>query len=183
MPCAPTRSAATDELRIPRLCPIRDPAPQDDADTDQAPGPPAQRDGSVHGGGVGMAWTGDSGCAGLSYGGYDSDYGSVAEDTVRLKMRQERFGATGKIEDLDGPFKSLEVRLRLHRLQASRKWTMASRAPSSRITATKRGSRRSTAILGPLRGTLGSCRSARRDFPRWATKPGADDEYGFVRPV
>ncbi|MFC4278231.1 TonB-dependent receptor [Achromobacter aloeverae] len=66
-------------------------------------------DGSVHGGGVGMSWTGDSAYAGLSYSGYDSDYGSVAEDSVRLKMRQQRFGASGEVRDLDGFFRSLKA--------------------------------------------------------------------------
>lgn len=98
----------TDELRIPGYA--RSPAlrAQDDPDTDEPRGRLPNSDGSVHGGGVGMAWTGASGYAGLSYSGYDSDYGSVAEDTVRLKMRQERFGATGQLDDLDGPFKSLK---------------------------------------------------------------------------
>ncbi|OZI60961.1 TonB-dependent receptor [Bordetella genomosp. 11] len=97
----------TDELRIPGFARSAALRAQDDPGTDEPRGRLPNSDGSVHGGGLGLAWTGDSGYAGLSYSGYDSDYGSVAEDTVRLKMRQERFGATGKIEDLDGPFKSV----------------------------------------------------------------------------
>ncbi|WP_082988234.1 TonB-dependent receptor [Bordetella bronchialis] len=98
----------TDDLRIPGYA--RTPAlrAQDGPDADEAHGRLPNSDGSVHGGGVGMSWTGDSGYAGISYSGYDSDYGSVAEDSVRLKMHQERFGATSKIDDLDGPFKSLK---------------------------------------------------------------------------
>jgi iron complex outermembrane receptor protein len=101
-----TRS--TDTLRIPGYA--RSPAlrAQDGPDVDEPRGHLPNSDGSVHGGGVGMAWTGDSGYAGISYSGYDSDYGSVAEDSVRLKMRQERFGATSELRDLEGPFKSLK---------------------------------------------------------------------------
>ncbi|ALM86864.1 TonB-dependent receptor [Bordetella sp. N] len=102
-----TRS--THELRIPGYAQSGNVRGQDD-DGDNGPrGRLPNSDGRVHGGGVGMAWTGDSGYAGISYSGYDSDYGSVAEDSVRLKMRQQRFGATGEVRDLDGFFTSLKA--------------------------------------------------------------------------
>jgi iron complex outermembrane receptor protein len=99
---------STDDLRIPGYARSSALRAQDGPDVDEPRDHLPNSDGSVHGGGVGMSWTGDSGYAGISYSGYDSDYGSVAEDTVRLKMHQERFGATGKIDDLEGPFKSLK---------------------------------------------------------------------------
>ncbi|OWT80042.1 MULTISPECIES: TonB-dependent receptor [unclassified Achromobacter] len=102
-----TRS--THELRIPGYADSGNVRGQND-DGDNGPRDHLPNsDGRVHGGGVGMSWTGDSGYAGLSYSGYDSDYGSVAEDSVRLKMRQERFGASGEIRDLDGFFKSIKA--------------------------------------------------------------------------
>jgi iron complex outermembrane receptor protein len=99
---------SADTLRIPGFARSSDLRAQDAPGTEEPRGHLPNSDGSVHGGGLGMAWTGDSGYAGISYSGYDSDYGSVAEDTVRLKMHRERFGATGKLDDLQGPFKSLK---------------------------------------------------------------------------
>ncbi|OZI34947.1 TonB-dependent receptor [Bordetella genomosp. 10] len=99
---------ATHELRIPGYADSGNIRGQDDdgnGPRDHLP----NSDGRVHGGGVGMSWTGDSGYAGISYSGYNSDYGSVAEDTVRLKMHQERFGASGEIRDLDGFFTKLKA--------------------------------------------------------------------------
>jgi iron complex outermembrane receptor protein len=98
----------THDLRIPGFAHSSAQRALDGPDADEPRDHLPNSDGTVHGGGVGMSWTGDSGYAGISYSGYDSDYGSVAEDSVRLKMRQERFGATARIDDLDGPFKSLK---------------------------------------------------------------------------
>ncbi len=99
----------TRELRIPGYAWSGNLRGQDE-DGDNGPrGRLPNSDGRVHGGGVGMSWTGDSGYAGLSYSGYDSDYGSVAEDSVRLKMRQQRLGFSGEIRDLDGFFKSVKT--------------------------------------------------------------------------
>ncbi|AOB33729.1 TonB-dependent receptor [Bordetella sp. H567] len=144
----------TDALRIPGYARSANLREQDDPDTDQPRGHLPNSDGSVHGGGVGMAWTGDSGYAGLSYSGYDSDYGSVAEDTVRLKMRQERFGATARIDDLDGPFKSLKFDLaytdyRHREVDDGVTGTLfKNHGYEARVEAQHRD-------MGPLRGTLG----------------------------
>ncbi|MFX5611325.1 TonB-dependent receptor, partial [Acinetobacter baumannii] len=41
--------------------------------------------------------------------GYDSNYGSPAEDDVRLKMQQDRYAFASEIRDLEGPFTSLKL--------------------------------------------------------------------------
>ncbi|WP_343587978.1 TonB-dependent receptor plug domain-containing protein, partial [Pseudomonas sp.] len=46
-------------------------------------------DGRQDGGAVGGSYHWEHGYAGLSYSGYDSNYGSPAEDDVRLKMQQD----------------------------------------------------------------------------------------------
>ncbi|RCI75985.1 TonB-dependent receptor [Pseudomonas aeruginosa] len=51
----------------------------------------------------------EHGYAGLSYSGYDSNYGSPAEDDVRLKMQQDRYAFASEIRDLEGPFTSLKL--------------------------------------------------------------------------
>ncbi|WP_084025630.1 TonB-dependent receptor [Bordetella flabilis] len=147
-----TRS--TDTLRIPGYARSSSLRAQDEPGTDEPRDHLPNSDGSVHGGGIGMAWTGDSGYAGLSYSGYDSDYGSVAEDSVRLKMRQERFGATGQIRDLEGPFKSLKFDFAYtdyrHREvdDGITGTTFKNRGYEARIEAQHRD-------LGPVHGALG----------------------------
>ncbi|SHH80198.1 iron complex outermembrane recepter protein [Pollutimonas bauzanensis] len=98
----------TSELRIPGYARSTQQRSVDAPDDEQPRRRLPNSDGRTDGGAVGMSWTGDSGYAGLSYSGYDSDYGSVAEDSVRIKMRQERFGLAGEIRDLEGPFKSIK---------------------------------------------------------------------------
>ena len=66
-------------------------------------------DGRQDGGAVGGAYHWDHGYAGLSYSGYDSNYGSVAESGVRLDMKQDHYGFASELRDLDGPFSSVKV--------------------------------------------------------------------------
>ncbi len=66
-------------------------------------------DGRQDGGAVGGSYHWEHGYAGLSYSGYDSNYGSPAEDDVRLKMQQDRYAFASEIRDLDGPFSSLKL--------------------------------------------------------------------------
>lgn len=101
----------TDELRIPdyaRSGPLR---ANDAADADQPRNRLPNSDGQDSGGALGISLTGDHGYGGISYSGYDSDYGSVAEQGVRIKMRSQRLGLAGELRDLDGVFKSVKVGL------------------------------------------------------------------------
>jgi iron complex outermembrane receptor protein len=97
----------TGQLRIPGYAhTARQRELDGESDADAARHSLPNSDGRDSGGAVGMAWTGESGYAGLSYSGYNADYGSVAEEGVRIKMHSERFGAAGEIRDLSGPFQS-----------------------------------------------------------------------------
>lgn len=78
-------------------------------DADSPRGRLPNSDGQANGGAIGMSWTGEHGYGGLSYSGYDANYGSVAETDVRIKMHQERFGLAGELRDLDGWFSSVKV--------------------------------------------------------------------------
>ena len=57
--------------------------------------------------GVGGAYIGDKGFAGLSYKETDSEYGVVAEDSVFIKLNQERWDARGEYRFDRGPFSAL----------------------------------------------------------------------------
>ena len=69
----------------------------------------ANSDGRQDGGAVGGSYTWDHGYAGLSYSKYDSNYGSPAEDAVRLRMQQDHYAFASQIRDLEGPFSSVKL--------------------------------------------------------------------------
>lgn len=66
-------------------------------------------DGRQDGGAVGGAYHWDHGYVGLSYDEYDSNYGSPAEDDVRIDMEQRHSALASEIRDLEGPFSSLKL--------------------------------------------------------------------------
>jgi iron complex outermembrane receptor protein len=66
-------------------------------------------DGRQDSGAIGGSYHWDHGYAGLSYSGYDGNYGSPAEDDVRLKMQQDRYAFASEIRDLEGPFSSVKL--------------------------------------------------------------------------
>lgn len=66
-------------------------------------------DGRQDGGAVGGSYTWDHGYAGLSYSNYDSNYGSPAEDAVRIRMQQDHYAFASQIRDLEGPFSSVKL--------------------------------------------------------------------------
>jgi len=66
-------------------------------------------DGRQDGGAVGGSYTWDHGYAGLSYSRYDGNYGSAAEQDVRIRMQQDHYGFASQIRDLDGPFTSVKL--------------------------------------------------------------------------
>jgi iron complex outermembrane receptor protein len=99
---------STDELHIPGYARSAQQRAIDSPDTPQPYGRLPNSDGRDSGGALGMSWTDAHGYAGLSYSGYDSNYGSVAETDVRLRMHQERVGFAAERRDLDGPFQSVK---------------------------------------------------------------------------
>ncbi|MFO8212157.1 TonB-dependent receptor, partial [Pseudomonas aeruginosa] len=66
-------------------------------------------DGRQDSGAIGGSYHWDHGYAGLSYSGYDGNYGSPAEEDVRLKMQQDRYAFASEIRDLEGPFSSVKL--------------------------------------------------------------------------
>uniref|UniRef100_E1TFY3 TonB-dependent receptor n=1 Tax=Burkholderia sp. (strain CCGE1003) TaxID=640512 RepID=E1TFY3_BURSG len=80
----------------------------DGPDADEAYGSLPNSDGRWHGGALGGAYTWADGYAGLSYNGYEANYGSVAEDDVRLRMRQDHVAFASEVRNLRGPFSQLK---------------------------------------------------------------------------
>ncbi|MET0613713.1 MAG: TonB-dependent receptor [Pseudomonas caspiana] len=66
-------------------------------------------DGRQDGGAVGGSYTWDDGYAGVSYSNYDSNYGSPAEEDVRIRMEQEHYAFASEIRNLSGPFSSVKL--------------------------------------------------------------------------
>lgn len=66
-------------------------------------------DGRQDSGAIGGSYHWDHGYAGLSYSGYDGNYGSPVEEDVRLKMQQDRYAFASEIRDLEGPFSSVKL--------------------------------------------------------------------------
>ncbi|KWR75399.1 TonB-dependent receptor [Cupriavidus sp. IDO] len=62
------------------------------------PNTSAQQDG----GSLGGSYTWADGFVGANYSAYRNEYGTPAEDNVRLKMRQDRFALEGEARDLNG---------------------------------------------------------------------------------
>lgn len=66
-------------------------------------------DGRQDGGAAGTSYTWDDGYAGFSYSNFDSNYGSPAEDDVRIRMEQEHYAFASEIRNLAGPFSSVKI--------------------------------------------------------------------------
>jgi Outer membrane receptor proteins, mostly Fe transport len=65
--------------------------------------------GRQDGGAVGGSYTWEDGYAGLSYSTYDANYGSPAEQDVRIRMKQDHYAFASEIRNLQGPFSSLKI--------------------------------------------------------------------------
>lgn len=57
--------------------------------------------------GVGGSYIGDKGFAGVSYKNTDSEYGTVSEESVVIKLNQKRWDARGEYRFDSGPFSAL----------------------------------------------------------------------------
>ncbi len=66
-------------------------------------------DGRQDGGAVGGSYTWDDGYAGLSYSNFDSNYGSPAEQDVRIRMKQDHYAFASEIRNLSGPFSTVKL--------------------------------------------------------------------------
>ena len=95
------------DLKIPGEARSRH-APQSD-DDDNKKGRLGNSSGRQDGGAVGGSYTWDDGYAGLSYSTYDANYGSPAEQDVRIRMKQDHYAFASEIRNLQGPFSSLKL--------------------------------------------------------------------------
>jgi iron complex outermembrane receptor protein len=98
----------TSDERIPGYARSAAQRAQDDADTAQPYGKLPNSDGRWSGGAVGGSYTWADGYAGLSYNGFQSDYGSVAEDTVRLRMHQDHVAFASEVRNMSGPIERVK---------------------------------------------------------------------------
>lgn len=98
----------TSALRIPGYAHSARQRALDGPDADEAYGSIPNSDGRWHGGAVGGSWTWADGYAGLSYNGYEANYGSVAEEDVRLRMHQDHIAFASEVRNVPGPFTQLK---------------------------------------------------------------------------
>jgi iron complex outermembrane receptor protein len=94
------------DLRIPGYARTADQRAQDAGDDKKHR--LGNSDGRQDGGAVGGAYTWDDGYAGLSYSNYDSNYGSPAEQDVRIRMKQDHYAFASELRNLSGPFSSVK---------------------------------------------------------------------------
>ncbi|VVD86888.1 putative TonB-dependent receptor [Pandoraea morbifera] len=92
------------DLRIPGFAHSIQRRALDGEEAPQASGTLPNSNGQVSGAAAGASWTWADGYAGLSYSGYDSDYGTVAEEDTRIRLRQQRLALASEVRNLSGPF-------------------------------------------------------------------------------
>lgn len=96
------------DLKIPGYARTADERARDPQDNDKKHRL-GNSDGRQDGGAVGGSYTWDDGYAGLSYSNYDSNYGSPAEQGVRIRMKQDHYAFASEIRNLSGPFSSVKL--------------------------------------------------------------------------
>jgi iron complex outermembrane recepter protein len=99
----------TDDLKIPdyaRSARLR----AQDVQPDEARGRLPNSNGRSDGGAVGASLHFDRGYAGLSYSTYASDYGTVAEESVRIHMKSERVDFAGELRDIGSFIDKVKLR-------------------------------------------------------------------------
>ncbi|UXY13630.1 TonB-dependent receptor [Chitiniphilus purpureus] len=82
-----------------------------EAHADPAQGTLPNSDSRAWGGAVGLARTWEDGHLGVSVGSYRSNYGSIAEEAVRLKLKQDRLALSFAKDGLAGPLTRLQADL------------------------------------------------------------------------
>lgn len=100
----------TDDLGIPgyaRSARLRATDPQMNEARDHLPNSSSQSDGAA----LGASWTFRDGYLGASFSNYNSDYGTVAEEGVRIALKSERADIAGEVRELDGFFTKLKTRI------------------------------------------------------------------------
>jgi iron complex outermembrane receptor protein len=80
-------------------------------DSSHGKGSLTNSDSSTYGGAIGASMIFDRGYAGFSYSNHNTNYGSPAENTVRLKMDANLWNFASEIKDIDYFFNRIKVRL------------------------------------------------------------------------
>nr|WP_241014083.1 TonB-dependent receptor [Pandoraea nosoerga] len=91
------------DLRIPGFAHSARQRELDGEGAPQASGTLPNSDGQASGAALGASWTWANGYTGLSYSGYDTDYGTVAEADTRIRLRQQRLALASEVRELSGP--------------------------------------------------------------------------------
>ncbi|HEY4713553.1 MAG TPA: TonB-dependent receptor [Aquirhabdus sp.] len=99
----------SDDLRIPDFAHSSRQRVLEDPTLDQPKNRLPNSDGTANGGSFGGSYFWDDNYAGLSLSSFDSNYGSVAEDGVRLKMDQTKLAFASEIKNLSGPIRGVKV--------------------------------------------------------------------------
>lgn len=63
------------------------------------------------GGALGASITFDQGYAGISYSGFNNNYGTVVDPSVRIDMQSDRWDFATEIKELNGPFNRIKLKL------------------------------------------------------------------------
>lgn len=63
------------------------------------------------GGALGASMTFDNGYAGVSYSGFNNDYGVIVKPDVRIDMQSNRWDFASEIKELNGPFNRIKLKL------------------------------------------------------------------------
>lgn len=95
------------DLRIPGYARTSDQRTREEGDDEKHR--LGNSDGRQEGGAVGGSYTWDDGYAGVSYSNYDSNYGSPAEQDVRIRMEQDHYAFASEVRNLSGPFTSVKL--------------------------------------------------------------------------
>jgi iron complex outermembrane receptor protein len=102
-------SEKSDDLHIPDFARSARQRALDDPNMIQPQNRLPNSDGSANGGSLGGSYFWDDNYAGLSISNFNSNYGSVAEDGVRLKMDQTKLAFASEIKNLSGPFRDVKL--------------------------------------------------------------------------
>jgi iron complex outermembrane receptor protein len=99
----------SDDLRIPDFAHSARQRELDDPNMIQPQHRLPNSDGAANGGSLGGSYFWEENYAGLSLSSFDSNYGSVAEDGVRLKMEQTKLAFASEIKNLSGLVRDVKV--------------------------------------------------------------------------
>ncbi len=95
-------SRKTDDTKVPGFARSARQRAVDTAATAQPQGFIPNSRGNSDGGALGASLTWDKGFAGLSYSGFNTNYGSPTETAVRIDMKSARWDLAGEVRDIDG---------------------------------------------------------------------------------